>query len=172
MYVSLALLPPSNFRGAARYVAHGTRKRRRPRHQHQHCTPTNQATNAAFQHTRRTSNDPLCSAMMQHRNLVLLCRRFHPIGSRYPPAVAKTRCRSTSSSSKTEVPKDEKHLKWTERKEAPKWLQRMAPQKGGTELPDAKTSALIFVVASAGFYAWFIDPPKRAEERKATSKAI
>jgi hypothetical protein len=48
----------------------------------------------------------------------------------------------------------------------------MAPQKGGTELPDVKTSALIFVVASAGFYAWFIDPPKRAEERKAASKAI
>ncbi len=47
----------------------------------------------------------------------------------------------------------------------------MAPQNGGTELPDAKTSALIFVVASAGFYAWFIDPPKRAEEKKAASEA-
>jgi hypothetical protein len=69
------------------------------------------------------------------------------------------------------VPKDESHLNWKERKEAPKWLQRMAPQNGGTELPDAKTSALIFVVASAGFYAWFIDPPKRAEEKKAASEA-
>jgi hypothetical protein len=69
------------------------------------------------------------------------------------------------------VPKDEKHLKWTERKEAPKWMQKMAPQKGGTELPDAKTSALIFMVASAGFYAWFIDPPKRAEEKKAANKS-
>jgi hypothetical protein len=117
---------------------------------------------------------------MQHRNLVLLYRRFNAVGSSrcLRPVVARnTRCRNTSSSSKVkeDLLKDdcEKHLKWTERKEAPKWLQRMAPQKGGTELPDAKTSALIFLVASAGFYAWFIDPPKRAEERKAAaSKAI
>jgi hypothetical protein len=100
--------------------------------------------------------------MMQHRNLVLLCRRFHPIGSRWLPVVANAR--NTSSSSKTKVPKDEKHLKWTEREEAPKWLQRMAPAKGGTDLPDAKTSVLILVVGSAGFYAWFIDPPKRVKD--------
>jgi hypothetical protein len=50
-------------------------------------------------------------------------------------------------------------------------MQKMAPQKGGTDLPDAKTSALIVVVGFAGFYAWFIDPPKRAEDKKATNKA-
>jgi hypothetical protein len=103
--------------------------------------------------------------MIQHRNLVLRSRRFHPIGSRCLPVVANAR--NTSSSSKTKVPKDEKHLKWTEREEAPKWLQRMAPVKGGTEPPDAKTLALMSVVGSAGFYAWFIDPPKRVEDRKA-----
>jgi hypothetical protein len=99
---------------------------------------------------------------MQHRNLVLLCRRFHHIVSRCLPVVANAR--NTSSSSKTKVPKDEKHLKWTEREEAPKWLQRMAPAKGGTDPPDAKTSALMLLVGSAGFYAWFIDPPKRVKD--------
>jgi hypothetical protein len=155
------------------YVAQGTLTRRRPRYQH--CTAIEPANKATRSNVPDEQVKIRCVAMMQHRNLVLLCRRFHPIGSsRRPPVVAKTRCRNTSSSSKTkELPKDdETHLKWTERKEAPKWLQKMAPQKGGTELPDAKTSALIFVIGSAGFYAWFIDPPKRAEERKVANKAI
>jgi hypothetical protein len=40
----------------------------------------------------------------------------------------------------------------------------MAPPKGGTELPDAKFMAVFAIVASAGFYAWFIDPPEPYQE--------
>ena len=47
-----------------------------------------------------------------------------------------------------------------EEEEAPRWLRRMAPTKGGTALPSPKEAAVIAVVAAAGFYAWFIDPPK------------
>mmetsp|Transcript_7248 Transcript_7248/g.11030 ORF Transcript_7248/g.11030 Transcript_7248/m.11030 type:complete len:99 (-) Transcript_7248:202-498(-) len=65
-------------------------------------------------------------------------------------------------STKTKV-KDEKDLKWTERKEAPKWLRRMAPTKGGTDPPDAKASAVIGIVSIAFIYSWFIDPPKPKE---------
>ena len=39
-------------------------------------------------------------------------------------------------------------------------LYRMAPPKGGTELPDAKFLAIASVVCVAGYYAWFVDPPK------------
>lgn len=59
---------------------------------------------------------------------------------------------------------DESKLKWTERKEAPKFLNKLAPPKGGTKLPTPIEAALIAVVASAGYYAWFVDPPKRAAE--------
>ena len=40
-------------------------------------------------------------------------------------------------------------------------LHKMAPTRGGTELPDAKFLAIFAVVGSAGFYAWFIDPPTK-----------
>jgi hypothetical protein len=59
---------------------------------------------------------------------------------------------------------DETTLKWTERKEAPKWLQKMAPTKGGRELPTAKEALVIGVVVAVGYYAWFVDPPKKKEE--------
>jgi hypothetical protein len=43
--------------------------------------------------------------------------------------------------------------------EAKGWLKRMAPPKGGTEVPDAKFMAVATVVLGAGYYAWFIDAP-------------
>src|SRR6056300_1677591 len=56
---------------------------------------------------------------------------------------------------------DESKLKWTQRKEPPKWLSRMAPTKGGTQLPTPKEAAVIAVVAAAGYYAWFVAEPPR-----------
>jgi hypothetical protein len=44
------------------------------------------------------------------------------------------------------------------------WLNRMAPPKGGTDPPDIRFMAVFAVVASAGFYAWFIDPPAPYQE--------
>jgi len=49
-----------------------------------------------------------------------------------------------------------------------RWLYKMEPPKGGTELPDLKFLAVASVVASAGFYAWFIDPPKCKGKDKGT----
>ena len=45
-------------------------------------------------------------------------------------------------------------------------LYRMAPPKGGTEPPDAKFLAVALVVLSAGYYAWFIDPPKKKAQQE------
>lgn len=58
---------------------------------------------------------------------------------------------------------DEANLKWTERKEAPRWLQKMSPTKGGRELPTAKEAAVIGIVVAAGYYSWFVDPPKAGD---------
>ena len=43
-------------------------------------------------------------------------------------------------------------------KEAPQWLQRMAPTRGGRKPPNKVEAAVIGIVGIFGFYAWFIDP--------------
>lgn len=70
---------------------------------------------------------------------------------------------SKSNDSKISTGVVESKLKWSERKEAPKWLNKMAPTKGGTKLPTPKEAAVIAVVAAVGYYAWFVEPPQRAE---------
>mmetsp|Transcript_15724 Transcript_15724/g.33249 ORF Transcript_15724/g.33249 Transcript_15724/m.33249 type:complete len:106 (-) Transcript_15724:591-908(-) len=74
------------------------------------------------------------------------------------------RFKQTPSSPSASEQKQQRNLKWTERKEAPRWLKKMAPTKGGTALPTPKEAAVIGVVAAAGYYAWFVDPPKRVDE--------
>jgi hypothetical protein len=41
------------------------------------------------------------------------------------------------------------------------YLYKMAPSRGGTDMPDAKFQAIFAVVFIAAFYAWVIDPPKK-----------
>lgn len=82
---------------------------------------------------------------------------------------SRKRFKTSSSSSNKDAAvegqqQQRKELKWTERKEAPKWLSRMAPPKGGAKLPTLIEAAVIGVVVIAGYYAWFVDPPKPAEE--------
>eukprot|EP00545_Synedropsis_sp_CCMP1620_P001990 CAMPEP_0119015234 /NCGR_PEP_ID=MMETSP1176-20130426/10657_1 /TAXON_ID=265551 /ORGANISM="Synedropsis recta cf, Strain CCMP1620" /LENGTH=99 /DNA_ID=CAMNT_0006968511 /DNA_START=154 /DNA_END=453 /DNA_ORIENTATION=+ len=79
------------------------------------------------------------------------------------------RAESTSSTSSTKAVSSQPETKNTlsdptaapaeEPPVAKGWLKRMAPPKGGTEIPDAKFLAVAAVVTGAGFYAWFIDPP-------------
>jgi len=42
----------------------------------------------------------------------------------------------------------------------------MEPPKGGTEPPDAKFLAIASLVCAAGYYAWFIDPPKKQQQEQ------
>jgi hypothetical protein len=66
--------------------------------------------------------------------------------------------------------KNQDGLKWTERDEAPKWMQKMAPSKGGTKLPNPLEGAVIAVVAIAGYYAWFVEPPTQASSSSSSSE--
>jgi hypothetical protein len=66
------------------------------------------------------------------------------------------------SNATTTIKNQQDGLKWTERDEAPKWMQKMAPSKGGTNLPNPLEGAVIAVVAIAGYYAWFVEPPTQA----------
>lgn len=89
--------------------------------------------------------------MLARTNVSLLCRR-----------VAHLHRNRTNRFQSTKKP-EEKDLKWTEREKAPKWLRRMSPTKGGTAPPTPKEFAVIAVVVAAGYYAWFVEPPKSAD---------
>ena len=114
--------------------------------------------------------------MLMYRS-ALLSQRLVPYltRGRYYNGITKQKRCKTSSSSCTggEASKGKgavggsdqtKNVKWTDKEEAPKWLRKMAPTKGGTELPTPKEAAVIGVVLMAGYYAWFIDPPKKSAE--------
>ena len=58
---------------------------------------------------------------------------------------------SSSSSS-------QKQQRAEEEEQAPQWLQRMAPTRGGMKPPNKVEAAVIGIVGIFGFYAWFIDP--------------
>jgi hypothetical protein len=55
------------------------------------------------------------------------------------------------------TPQQEAKLKWTEREQAPWWLQKMAPYKGGTKLPNKLEATVLSIVIVLGYYAWFVD---------------
>ncbi len=57
----------------------------------------------------------------------------------------------------TRTPQQEAELKWTEREQAPWWLQKMAPYKGGTKLPNKLEATVLSIVIVLGYYAWFVD---------------
>jgi hypothetical protein len=98
----------------------------------------------------------LCMNVLQSQRLApRLARGYRNTTKRF----SKT---TSNDNTKGNAEIDESNLKWTERKEAPKWLNKMAPTKGGTKLPTPKEAALIAIVAAAGYYAWFVEPPKRA----------
>lgn len=81
----------------------------------------------------------------------------------------QNRCKFSSKES-TKVGTSEKaaeSVRSTKEPEAKGWLKRMAPPRGGTDPPDAKFLAVAAVVCGAGFYAWFIDPPKPSEKEQA-----
>jgi len=88
------------------------------------------------------------------RKIETLCQRC---GNRLFNSVRRHVSSSTTKSSNKSAKKDERDLKWTERKEAPKWMQKMAPTKGGIAPPNRLEMSAILLVGAVGGYAWFVD---------------
>ena len=86
-------------------------------------------------------------------------RQLSSRGANKPPA----------PNTKNAAVRDESHLNWKDRTEAPKWMQRIAPPKGGTQPPNKQEIALTAAVMSAGYYAWFVAEPPRAAPAKKQS---
>lgn len=105
--------------------------------------------------------------MSRCSQIALRTNRFVGISADYGRRrTTKRRFLSSSSSEKAAKEAEaaeQAKLKWTKRKEAPNWLKRMEPTKGGTALPTLKEGVVIAVVGVAGFYAWFVDPPKSVD---------
>ena len=68
-----------------------------------------------------------------------------------------------SNNAKQQEAAHQQSLNWKDRKEAPRWLKRLEPTKGGTKLPTPLEGLVISIVAVAGYYAWFVDPPKQQQ---------
>ena len=75
----------------------------------------------------------------------------------------KTSSSKVSNNAELEEAAHQQSLNWKDRKEAPKWLKRLEPTKGGTKLPTPLEGVVISIVAVAGYYAWFVDPPKQQQ---------
>ena len=74
---------------------------------------------------------------------------------------------NNNQNQKTDHPEEmQKNIKWTEREQAPAWMQRISPTMGGRELPTPKEFAVISVVLAAFYYSWFVDPPKNNNNDK------
>ena len=69
---------------------------------------------------------------------------------------------TSKKSSNGEMLSHESHLNWKERSEAPRWMQRIAPSKGG-KISDLKSYEVAALAVGCGvfYYAWFVaEPPK------------
>ena len=105
---------------------------------------------------------------------MIVYRSVHHVGKRLF-TVSSNRCNnrtkrfktsSTSKISNNNAEQEAAHqqsLNWKDRKEAPRWLKRLEPTKGGTKLPTPLEGVVIAIVGMAGYYAWFVDPPKQQQ---------
>ena len=65
---------------------------------------------------------------------------------------------STPSTSKNGRKTSTIHAASKEEERIPRWLQRMAPPKGGTAPPNKTEAMVIGTVLVLGYFAWFVDP--------------
>ena len=70
---------------------------------------------------------------------------------------------ASSAGKKNEATSDESHLNWKKRSQAPTWMQRIAPSKGG-KVSDLKSYeiAAILTAAAVLYYTSIVEPPKPA----------
>ena len=85
---------------------------------------------------------------------------------RQVPGVGIVRARHQTNGNKTTTTatRDESHLNWKERSEAPKWMQRIAPTRGG-KLSELKWYEATAIAAGCAvfYWAWFVaEPPRQA----------
>ena len=103
---------------------------------------------------------------------MIVYRSVHHVGKRLFTLSPNRCCNRTKTSSTSKISNNnaeqeaahQQSLNWKDRKEAPRWLKRLEPTKGGTKLPTPLEGVVIAVVGVAGYYAWFVDPPRQQQQ--------
>ena len=54
----------------------------------------------------------------------------------------------------SDEPEDESHLNWKDRKEAPRWMQRIAPTKGGKWPPSPQEAVILSAGLAVFVWSW------------------
>ena len=96
--------------------------------------------------------------MLSSRLVLRVTQRRVAISTTTSPRAARMMTTTTTTGEK------EKKAGW--------FLTRMAPKGHGTEPPDAKFLFIAAIVCGAGYYAWFIEPPVKKEEKKPRVEAV
>uniref|UniRef100_A0A6U0J0J5 Uncharacterized protein n=1 Tax=Minutocellus polymorphus TaxID=265543 RepID=A0A6U0J0J5_9STRA len=94
--------------------------------------------------------------------VVPLCRRRQQQLPRV--GIVRARQASNNGNKTTTAAGDESHLSWKERSEAPKWMQRIAPTRGG-KLSELKWYEATAIAAGCAVFYWswcVAEPPRPA----------
>ena len=118
----------------------------------------------------RTIHSTSSTDVMAHRMLDIARQRSHCVAPlcrwRQVPGVGIVRARhqTNGNNGNKTTTADESQLNWKERSEAPKWMQRIAPTRGG-RLSELKWYEATAIAAGCAvfYWAWFVaEPPKPA----------
>jgi hypothetical protein len=71
-----------------------------------------------------------------------------------PSKPPKTAGNSTNEGDVVDENEDESHLNWKDRKEAPKWMQRIAPTKGGKWPPSPQEAVILASGLALFVWSW------------------
>ena len=76
--------------------------------------------------------------------------------------IVRARHQTNGSNGNKTTTDDESQLTWKERSEAPKWMQRIAPTRGG-KLSELKWYEATAIAAGCAvfYWAWFVAEPPR-----------
>jgi len=102
---------------------------------------------------------------MAHRMLDIARQRSHcvaPLCQVAGVGIVRARHQTNGNNGNKTTTADESQLNWKERSEAPKWMQRIAPTRGG-KLSELKWYEATAIAAGCAvfYWAWFVAEPPR-----------
>lgn len=117
-----------------------------------------QGNQSIIEHRRPMAHRMLDIARQRCHCVVPLCRWRQVPGV----GIVRARHQTNGCNKTTNANGDESHLNWKERSEAPKWMQRIAPTRGG-KLSELKWYEATAIAAGCAvfYWAWFVAEPPR-----------
>ena len=114
-------------------------------------------------HRHQTIHSPSSTDVMAHRMLDIARQRSHCVAPLCRGVgIVRARHQTNGNNGNKATTDDESQLNWKERSEAPKWMQRIAPTRGG-KLSELKWYEATAIAAGCAvfYWAWFVAEPPR-----------